>query len=471
MGTALKLITAAGRASALLALAWLVPVNAFGAQCGGAVECQCGDEVVESTTLTAHLNGCTDLGLRVTSGTLDCADHQISGPGDPTDTPGIWIDGGSGVTVQNCRVRNFGDGILVDGGTGHSVIGNTVFNNTHGIWVGSGASATLISQNEVHDNQDEGVHLGSGTSGSVVSNNTLDDNDGENLYLISTTDNTITDNVLDQSKYSAIFVKHSTNNTFVDNQILKRTIVIRGDSHGNSFSGTEMGSGGFLIQALEEPDGVWTHPHDTTVSGGEIDASTCFEFHGSYDNTVTDVLVDSCRHSAELDYGGLVPYGNSVSVLDESPADGGDGDGGGSAGSSGRGKVKFNRKRPDEDKLKVSYFFSVPGQISPATEAVTLTLKDADSVVFHVELPAGTLEERSSGYYRFSDKTISIIPGLRELRLRQYGGTLWRLNVKARSELITADQPDMTLSWSIGDDDFETTDTWEAKKQGWKLRN
>ncbi len=471
MGTAVRSIFGGFGAAVLIAGSLGPPGSALAADCGGAVPCQCGDRVVADATLTGDLNSCPGVGLRVVSGNLDCGDHQVSGNSESNGLAGIWLDNATGLTVENCRVRNFEDGILVDGGSGNTLADNVAFNNRHGVWVGSGATGTVIDRNEVRDNSDEGVHLGSGSTLAVVTNNNLHHNEGENLYLLNSSDNSIADNVMDQSKSAAIFVKHSSNNTFTNNQVLKRTIGLRGDSHGNVFIGTVMASGGFIMQALEEPDNVWTYPYGQTVTGGEIDASTCFEFVGSYDNTVTDVAVDSCEHYDELEYGDLVPYGNSVSVLDESPEDEGHGSGGGAGGSGGRGKVKFNKKKPDLDHLRVSYFFNVAGEILPGSEDITIQLSDPDSVVYQAEMPSGTIEQKSTGNFKYKDKTSLLIKGLREVKLRRYVGTLWRLDIKARTELITADQGDITLSWTIGDDDFEATDVWTQTNKGWRLKN
>ncbi len=470
MGIAFRLLSVfALRTSSVLLVVALWAANVVAAECGGGTVCQCGDLVVADAVLTGHLDSCTGHGLRIRSGNLDCAGHQISGTGEDQGFTGIRFDGGSGSAVQNCRVRNFRNGILVDGGSGHTVSANTVFNNRHGIWLGSGANDVSIDGNEVRDNFDEGIHLGSATGGNAVLNNTIHGNDGENLYLIRTSGNTISGNTVDQSKSAAILLKHSTDNAFTNNVILKRPIVIRGDSHGNTFTGTQLAAGGFLLRSLEEPEGVWSHPHDTTITGGQIDASTCFEFQGAYGNSVDGVTVDTCRHYTELEYGGLVPYGNSVSVIDSSPQ--GNGGSGGGGGTGGRGKLRFNRKTPGRDKLKVSYFYSSAGEVSPTSEDISVTLSDGDSVVFHAEIPAGRLVESSPGYFRYFDKDGTSIPGLREFRVRHYFGDLWRLHLKANANMSTADQPEMTLSWSIGDDDFATTDTWQQKRQGWKLRN
>ena len=451
-----------------LIFAWLGATVANAADCGGETACACGDTMVEDTVLTGHLDSCTGIGLRIVNGNLDCANHQISGTGD-ADVAGIRLDGTSGSTVQNCRIRNFSEGILIDGGSGNRLADNVIFNNLHGIWLGAGTTDSTIEGNEVRDNRDEGIHLGSGSTLTTVSGNNVLNNGGENLYLLNTTDNMVTGNTLDQSKSAAIFLKNSRDNFFITNQINKRTVHIKGDSSGNVFVGTVMASGGFILQAQEVLEGVWAYPHDTVVTGGSIDASTCFEFLGAYDNIVADVMVDTCKHSEELEYGGLIPFGNQISLIDQSPTD--DGQGPSGNGGSASGKLKFNRKNPSRDMLKISYFFTTEGEILPGQEDISLRLSDQDSVVYTAEIPRDSLVERAAVYFRYKDKTYSLIPGLRELQLRHYGDDLWRLSLKATTELDTANTAEMSLSWTIGDDDFKSTHIWRETRRGWRLKN
>ncbi|MBM4269623.1 MAG: right-handed parallel beta-helix repeat-containing protein [Deltaproteobacteria bacterium] len=446
--------------------------RAWAGDCGGAVVCSCGDRVVASVTLNDDLNGCDENGLILETGILDCANHQISGPGDRTDWAGVVVEGAVGATVKNCRIRNFGDGVRIDGGSGNRVIDNEIFSNRHGVWLGDGATSNFIEQNEVHDNQDEGVHVGSTTSFNQVTDNYIHHNDGENLYLLGTQNNLVTDNVLDSADEAGILLKHSQNNTFIGNQNLSRPVKVRGDSWGNHFEDNVLVQGGYVFEALEEEDGTWTYPHGQTVLGGSIDASTCFEFLGSYENTASAVVVDDCRHVKEKEFGDLVPFGNVVSVIDLSPGTGPDGDAGGTGSSTGarKGKIRLtNLVGDDRDKLKLEFDFTPGSQIDPASNEVEITLSDADSIVYRVTLPPGTIEQQSSSFYRFEGNPAESPGGLQLLRIRNHPILGWSLYLKAQSNLDGAQEANLTLEWRIGNDESSVSDEWAPKSSGWQL--
>lgn len=451
-----------------LALGGSAPAGA--ADCGGSVACQCGDRVVASITLPGHLDSCPGDGLTLVSGVLDCADHQISGPGDNTSTAGVILEG-NGVTLQNCRLRNFGDGARVEGALGASILNNVAFDNAHGIWVGGGAFGTVIDGNEVRDNQDEGIHLGSGTAGSFVRNNDVGDNDAENVYLLGTTANVVEDNVLGGAKDAGIFVKNSWHNDVRRNTVGDRPILVRGDSYDNRFEDNDLLSGGYVFEAFEEDD-VWTYPHDQTVTGGSVDASTCFEFLGSYDNTVTDTVVDDCRHLEEKEYGDLVPYGNVVSVIDVSPGSGSGGSGGsGSSGGSRKGRIKRSKPVGDlKDTLKLDFELPQGVDIDLATDDVEITVSDDDSIIYRVTFPAGWIEEKNSSRWQYKGKPDESPGGVKKLLFRFHPILGWSVKLRAKTNLDLADEADMTVEWTIGDDEGSTADQWQEKSNGWLLK-
>lgn len=298
--------------AALLATAGSTPAK----DCGGAVPCACGDRVVASTTLSGHLNSCREDGLTLVAGTLDCAGHRITGPGDRTAYVGIRIDRGHGAEVRNCAVRNFGRGVYVDGGSDNRVTRSVVFSNRVGVWLGDGATRTQVVDDEVRDNREQGVHIGAGTSDTLVARNRLIQNRTENVTLLETRGNVVVDNLLDKSREAAITLKHAVDNTFLRNVVVQRPIVLRGASSGNVFEDNDLASGRFSFKADEDAVTGWTYPHGNSVAGGSITkGGTCFDFVGAYDNQASGVHVDSCRPSQEREAGGLMPHGNVVSVI------------------------------------------------------------------------------------------------------------------------------------------------------------
>lgn len=284
--------------------------------CGGAVACACGDRVVASTTLAGHLNSCRQDGLTLIAGVLDCAGHQITGPGDRTAFVGIRIDRGQGAEVRNCWVRNFGRGVYVDGGSDNRVERSVLFSNRVGVWLGDGATRTQIVDDEVRDNREQGIHVGAGTSDNLVARNRLVQNRTENVSLLETRGNVVADNVLDKSREAAIALKHAVDNTFLRNVLVQRPIVLRGASSGNVFEDNQLASGRFSFKADEDAVKGWTYPHGNSVAGGSITkGGTCFDFVGAYDNEASGVHVDGCRPAQEREAGGLMPHGNVVGVI------------------------------------------------------------------------------------------------------------------------------------------------------------
>ncbi len=455
----------------LLALACtsLVGKAAIAGECGGALPCQCGDRVVASVVLSGHLDGCDGNGLVLQGGILDCADHQISGPGDNTTFAGVVVEG-DGTVVRNCRVRNFGDGIRLEGATSAEVSTNVVFSNRHGIWVGSGASGTVIDGNEVRDNEDEGIHLGSGTTGSAVRNNQIYANDAENVYLLGTTGNVVEDNVLGSAKAAGIYVKNSWGNILRRNRVEDRPILVRGDSFENHFEENVLLAGGYVFEAQEQ-EGVWFHPRNHTIVGGSIDASTCFEFLGSYGNQATDVVVDDCRHVEEKAFGGLVPYGNVVSVIDLSPGSGSEGNGGGANGRVRKGRIRKSRPVGDDADV-LSLDLTIPGEvlIDPDTEEFELTLSDDDSVVYRVLLPAGLIEKKNSARYQYRPRKGAAVGGIKKLKLVRHPVLGWSVGLRAKTNLDAADEGGLTMEWRIGDDEGFASQQWTPRNNGWSIR-
>ena len=122
------------------------------ADCGGTTECNCGDTVTSSYTMSADITDCPFYGLRIGAPgiTLDCAGFTISGAGSNTRA-GIASDsnGVGGITVKNCNVEHFPTqaGISLFG-DGNTIMENTILNVSAGIGI-SGYNDNMIIDNTV----------------------------------------------------------------------------------------------------------------------------------------------------------------------------------------------------------------------------------------------------------------------------------------------------------------------------------
>jgi parallel beta-helix repeat protein len=191
--------------------------------------------ITTDTTLTEDYFNATIV-IAADNVTLDGDGHMIIGPGrcsriwDPNMpsneeelwTTGILLEGGTGVTVKNCRVTGFGYGFLLNGSDGNTLQGNTANNNTNGfrlyesdgnsfkantannsrigfsLWASNGnsfeantangntfgfslweSSRNSFEANTANDNVDWGFFMWS-MSDNTFRNNTANDNGGDN---------------------------------------------------------------------------------------------------------------------------------------------------------------------------------------------------------------------------------------------------------------------------------------------------
>jgi parallel beta-helix repeat protein len=313
-------ISTAGLGALALALVLLGPgPRALAANCGGAVACKCGDTVTRTTTLGADLGVCTAVGLKVASGvTLDCAGHTITGSTKSAAKYGILVDSGTNTTVKNCRVTGFRRGIRLYAGQGNQVTGNETFaNHDYGIELAGGSMSNLIASNNVHDNRDEGIHVGAGAHNNEVRQNTLTKNKNENLYVLSSNGCLLVQNTATRTEGAGIFIKHSNDTYVADNTVVNGPITIRGDSTNNHFENNSLRGNGYFFQAYQDTStGMWTYPHDNTVTGGKVEnTTTCLRFAGAYDNVVEGLQLDSECQVTMWALGGQDPTGNQIDTL------------------------------------------------------------------------------------------------------------------------------------------------------------
>ena len=133
----------------------------------------CSDTITTSTTLVAHVTGCSGNGLGITTSnvTLDCDHKLIAG-----SAAGIGINvSGTNITIKNCNISGFKDGIYLT-----NVLYSTIFNNTIngsgrlGIYMAD-VNFTNITLNTIKDTTTGGIYI-NGTSTNIMKNNTFSNN-------------------------------------------------------------------------------------------------------------------------------------------------------------------------------------------------------------------------------------------------------------------------------------------------------
>lgn len=116
---------------------------AYAADCGGDVDCACGDTLTSSRTIneTDALAGCAANGIMIGASNLllDCDGYNITGLLG-ADSMGIVIPSSfANITVKNCNISNFTYGIMV-GGENVTITLNTIQNNSNSALYISGST-------------------------------------------------------------------------------------------------------------------------------------------------------------------------------------------------------------------------------------------------------------------------------------------------------------------------------------------
>jgi parallel beta-helix repeat protein len=307
-------------AMCLLSVA-VVPSQSSAKECGGDVECECGDTVQGHAVLRANLGVCQETGLFVTSESLlDCDHHTITGRGQEA---GVLFDTANGAEVHNCSISNFQVGVRVKGGQGNAIVGNEILDSErYGIDLADAAAGIRIESNTIRDSGDEGIHVGTAASDNLILGNQFVHSKAENVYLLAASGTRVIGNVMVDAGAAGIFIKHSTNSYVADNIVFDNPIQVRGSSRDNVLEDNALrrfGSG-YVFEALLEND-TWTYPHNNQVTAGTVfNAEICVDLKGAYDNPVLGLAVGACLTAVrEVPFGGLEPFGNIVDLLMTEP--------------------------------------------------------------------------------------------------------------------------------------------------------
>ena len=263
--------------------------------CGGEVQCECGDTVQGRAVLRADLGVCKETGLLVANGSLlDCDHHTITGRGQEA---GVLFDKANGAEVHNCSITDFQIGVRVKGGQGNAIVGNEILGSEkYGIDLADAAAGVRIEANTIRASDDEGIHVGTGASDNVILGNQIQKSRAEHIYLLHASRTVVIGNVVSDSREAGagIFIKHSDNSYVADNIVWDTPIQLRGGSWGNVLEDNalrDFGSG-YVMEALNE-GGVWSFPHDNHVRAGTVfNAEACVELDGANNNRVESVTID-----------------------------------------------------------------------------------------------------------------------------------------------------------------------------------
>jgi len=190
---------------------------------------------------------------------LDCANHEITGDGTPSEQDNIGIalnDSLTNVTIKNCRVSNYTYGIYSYGTNYFNIANTTAYNMTPGIYSAASDGIFIVngindsfSNNLIQNNQRYGIYienvnysiisdtvsrynLGSGSAsgialGSPSSYNTIRNitanNNHHAFYLDSFTDNNLITNCSSYDNDYGFYLYHTANNVITNSTFHNNT--------------------------------------------------------------------------------------------------------------------------------------------------------------------------------------------------------------------------------------------------------
>lgn len=140
--------------------------------------CECGDTLMTDYVMTEDLLDCPEDGILIGADgiTLDCAGHELTGPGATSFNTGVYLGwegpgtGQSNVTIRNCRIREFGAAIFVrNGATNNHIIDNFFLYNAIGV-VLRDADSNGISYNHFIDDELVGTEVTDSSSNDFYHN-------------------------------------------------------------------------------------------------------------------------------------------------------------------------------------------------------------------------------------------------------------------------------------------------------------
>ena len=129
--------------------------------CGGGLQCKCGDTLTSPHTMWYDLN-CSGNGIVIGNSyiNLDCSGHVINGGGIGY---GIYLNNKNNNTIKNCIITGFDRGIYLDHSSSNTITNNTADSNNRGIYLYS-SSDNLIDNNTADSNTWDGIYLESSST-------------------------------------------------------------------------------------------------------------------------------------------------------------------------------------------------------------------------------------------------------------------------------------------------------------------
>jgi len=172
----------------------------------------------ETYFLTADISTSSSDCITIAAGgiNLQCQGHIISGPSPGSSFRGIFASGKTGITINNCKVINFGYGIRFEGSSNNILTNNNVSSNSYGIYLYQ-SNSNQLSSNMMQSNSQGGITLETSNNNKILNSQQISNNP-YGIYLMNgASNNNITKNNLTNNNYGIYIIAGSQFNYIYDN--------------------------------------------------------------------------------------------------------------------------------------------------------------------------------------------------------------------------------------------------------------
>jgi len=171
------------------------------------------DSVTKTCTLTSDVG--ETIQIDSDSITLDGNGYTITGTGTGFGGIGVYLYGGTGVTIKNLNVKNFTYGIYLYSSSNNTLTSDTPSDNYAGIYLYSSSNNTLTNNN-VSNNDSRGIAIGYSYS-NTLTGNTTSNNGFSGINLSFSHSNSLTGNTASNNGGIGIDLFVSGSNSLTDN--------------------------------------------------------------------------------------------------------------------------------------------------------------------------------------------------------------------------------------------------------------
>ncbi len=157
----------------------------------------CGTTITSSVALT-HDVTCPGDGIEIDGGNpplvINLNGHTLKGSGGSTF--GIWVSGGSNVTIENGTISGFGSGIDAEGSNNVKIGNIRASKDGDGIDVFDRAYYTVIQNSIITENSGDGVNVSLYSYSITITGSTITRNAGHGYYANTSDGSFLTGNTI-----------------------------------------------------------------------------------------------------------------------------------------------------------------------------------------------------------------------------------------------------------------------------------